>query len=329
MSGRRARTGACLGLLLAVTLATGGTAQGMSPIAVPDGIPAPLRSLIAARMHASTAHRSVWVSRFDVQTKGGYDLAVIGLRGVVAVEVSKVRPKGAGRKARRGAITTYVAHGTATTNRIAASFGRFGEISVRFRPSGRIVKSRRGRHCQGADRYTTRPGVFVGRIHFTGEDRYVQVRAKRAKGRIRRPLRLRCASLPPPTAKSSQAVKGSALATPGVLEAGWREPLAARELIALRLGARILCFASTEESLGSMAEVRYAFAIGPAGSFTENEALTAAKLKPPWPFAGTGRYAASPDGTRTWTGSLRAALPGAPGLPLTGPEFRVRLDSGF
>lgn len=328
MSGRRARVGACLGLLLALVLATGGTAQGMSPIVVPDGIPAPLRSLIAARMHASSAHRSVWVSRFELRTEG-YELAVIGLRGVVAVEVSKIRSKGAGRKPRRGAITTYVAHGTATTNRIAASFGRFGEISVRFRPSGRVVKSGRGKHCRGADRYTTRPGVFVGRIHFTGENRYVQVRAKRAKGRIRRPLRLRCASPPRATAKSSRAVKGSAFAPPGVLEAGWREPLAARELIALRLGARLLCFASTEESLGSMAEIRYAFAIAPARSFTENEALTAAKLKPPWPFAGTGKYAASPDGTRTWTGSLRASLPGAPGLPLTGPEFRVRLDSGF
>lgn len=325
MSGRGTRAGICCWLLAAAALALCAPAQGMSPITVPAGIPAPLRSVIAARIHASPPHGSVWVSRFEVKAKGGYHLVVTGLRGVVAIEVSKA----AGRKARRGAITTYVAHGTATTNRIAASFAGFGEISVRFRPSGRVVKSQPGKHCRGPDRYTIRPGVFVGRIRFTGEDRYIQVRAKRAKGQIRRPRRLRCASQPRSSAKSSRAVKDSQFASPGVLEAGRREPLAAIELLALRFGARILCFASTEESLGSMARVRYAFAVGPARSFTENEALTAAKLKPSWPFAGTGRYTASPDGVRSWGGDLRASFPGAPGLPLTGPEFRVRLDSGF
>jgi hypothetical protein len=325
VSGRATRSGVCCGLLVAVALAVCAPAQGMSPITVPAGIPAPLRSVIASRLHASPPHRSVWVSRFEVKAKGGYHLVVTGLRGVVAIEVSKA----AGRKARRGAITGYVAHGTATTNRIAASFPGFGEISVRFRPSGRVVKSRPGKRCRGADRYTIRPGVFVGRIRFTGENRYVQVRAKRAKGQIRRPRRLRCASQPGSGAKSSRAVKGSPFTSPGVLEAGWREPLSATELLALRFGARILCFASTSKSLGSMAEIRYAFAVAPARGFTENEALTAAKLKPPWPFAGTGRYTASPEGVRSWGGDLRASFPGAPGFPLTGPEFRVRLNSGF
>jgi hypothetical protein len=327
MSCRGGRTAIWLGILLAIALATGAPAQGMSPIAVPAGVPAKLRPLIAARMHASSGHRATWVSRFDVK-KSGYDISVVGVRGVVAIEVTKAGID-IGRGAKHGAITAYVAHGTATTNRIAASFGRFGKISVRFRPSGRVVKSRRGKRCRGAARYTTRPGVFIGSIRFTGEDRYVQVRAKRAKGRIRRPRRLRCAKPPRPTAKSSQAVENLPFASMGVLEAGWREPLAARELIALRFGAKVLCFASTEESLGTLAEVRYAFAVAPARTLTQNEALTAAKLKPPWPFAGTGKYAASPDGVRSWTGGLRASFPGAPGLSLTGPEFRVRLNSSF
>ena len=58
-------------------------------------------------------------------------------------------------------MTAYVAHGTATTHRIKASFGDFGAISVRFRPSGRVIKSRKGRGCRGPDRYTSRPGVFA------------------------------------------------------------------------------------------------------------------------------------------------------------------------
>lgn len=329
MSGRKGRVGFGLGVLLMVSLAVGPPAQGASPIAVPAGVPAQLRPLIAARMHATSRHKSTWVSRFDIKTKSGYDVAVIGARGVVAIQVSKVGLAGAAQGAKRGAMTAYVAHGTATANRIKASFDGFGRISVRFRPSSRVIKSRRGRRCKGANHYTIRPGVFVGRIQFTGENHYVQVRAKRAKGRIRRPLRLRCSKSPHPTAKSSQAVTALPFASMDVLEAGWRKPLAATELIALRFGSRVLCFASAEESLGWLAEVRYAFVVAPARALTQDESLTAAKMKPPWPFVGTGSYAASPDGVRTWTGDLRASFPGAPGLPLTGPEFRVRLNSGF
>jgi len=330
MSARRGRTGAWAGLLLLmVSLAMGASAKGASPIAVPAGVPAKLRPLIAARMHVSRGHRPVWVSRFNIETRNGYDIAVVGVRGVVAIEVEKSGGQSGGRASRRGAMTAYVAHGTATTHRIKASFGDFGAISVRFRPSGRVIKSRKGRGCRGPDRYTSRPGVFVGRIRFTGEDHYVQVRAKRVKGRIRRPVRLRCAALPRPAASSSRTVKDSPFASMDVLEAGQRGPLAATELIAVRFGKRLLCFASTEESLGSLAKVRYGFVVAPARGFTENEALTAAKLKPPWPFAGTGKYAASPEGIRSWAGTLRASFPGAPGLPLTGAEFRVRLDAGF
>jgi len=328
MSGRRAKVGVILGLLLASSLATGASASGMSPLTVPAGIPAPLRPLIAARMHASPAHRSVWVSRLELEDKG-YDISVVGVRGVVAIEVEKAGSPDVRSGAKRGALTIYVAHGTVTTRRMAASFGRFGEISVRFRPSGRAVESHPGKGCRGPDRYTIRPGVFVGRIRFTGENRYIQVRAKRAKGRIRRPVHLRCAKQPRSRAESSQAVEDPPFSAMDVLEAGWRKPLAATELTALRFGARVLCFASTEESLGSVAEVRYAFAVSSARTFAQNEALTAMTLRPPWPFAGSGEYLASPDGARTWTGRLRASFPGAPGLPLTGAEFRVRLASGF
>lgn len=329
MSGRGKWVGACLGMLLLAAPALATPALGASPIPVPRGIPAQLRPLIAARMHASPTRKPIWVSRFDLETENGYDVAVVGVQGVVAVEVAKARSGNAGAAAHRAAITSYVARGTVTPHRLAASFGPFGEISVRFRPSRRIVRSRRAQGCKGPDRYTIRPGVFVGRIRFTGEDRYIQVRAKRAKGRIRRPPHLRCATPPRRTATSSRTVKGFQFVSPGVLEAGWRQPLAATELVALRFGGRVLCFASTEESLGSMARIRYAFAVAPARTFAQNEALTAASLKLPWPFAGAGAYAASPDGVRTWTGDLRASFPGAPGLPLTGPEFRVRLESGF
>ena len=223
-------------------------------------------------------------------------------------------------------MTGYAAHGTVTPNRLQASFGRFGKIAVRFRASGRTVSSRPRRRCKGPDRYTIRPGVFVGNIRFTGENRYVQVRAHRAKGRIRRPLELRCAR---PPHRFRAAIRGRSVGDVpafsfGALQAGWREALASTEFLALRFDKNVLYLASAEQSMGSVAEVRYAATIAPSRTFVQDDALTSAELKPPWPFHGAGLYAASADGTRTWTGSLRASFPGAPRLPLQYPRSLAR-----
>jgi hypothetical protein len=173
--------------------------------------------------------------------------------------------------------------------------------------------------------------VFVGKIRFAGEHDYVRVRAHRAKGRIRRPLRLRCAGSRPHRrgATHGRRAAGASAFSFGALEAGWREALSSTELLALRFGERVLYLASSEESLGSVAEVRYGMAVGPSRTFVANEALTSARLRPPWPFRGTGAYAASADGIRTWNGDLRAVFPGWRRFPLAGSRFRVQLESSF
>jgi hypothetical protein len=84
------------------------------------------------------------------------------------------------------------------------------------------------------------------------------------------------------------------------------------------------------QTRGDLAILRFAFtASDSARAFSVDNALTRAQVKPPAPFHGTGTYRAASDGTKTWTGGLAINFPGAPRLPLTGPEFKPELAAGL
>ena len=98
----------------------------------------------------------------------------------------------------------------------------------------------------------------------------------------------------------------------------------------LRVGKTTLFAAINEESLGSVARMRFALATAPSKkSLAYNEALTKATITPPKPFHGTGTYSAASDGATSWTGPLSVSFPGAPRLPLAGAEFKATLTTGF
>jgi len=88
-------------------------------------------------------------------------------------------------------------------------------------------------------------------------------------------------------------------------------------------------FATHEESRGKLAIIRVAEARKPRRHIKVNEALTSARLTPPAPFHGSGRYRAAPDGSATWTGDLSVNFPGAPRFPLAGPSFEPFLEVPF
>ncbi len=321
---------------LVVALLAPSPAAAASPLDIPAAVPAKFRALVRARLHSPKPRKSSWEPRFQLQTRRGYDLEVIGVDDIVGILVTRhqgTKPSSRRRSRRGTAVTAYVARGTVTSRRIEASFGKFGEVAVRFRPSPRPRKSTPRRRCKGRERFANRSGVFVGSVRFTGEHRYLAVRAHRVKGGIRTPLGRRCAPSRPrvPSRRYSRPVGGGAdpFFQASFLQAGWREALASRELLTLQIGKRTLVLAVTEESMGSMARVRYAFSISSSRAFQQNDELTAATLRPPPPFAGTGSYAAAADGTTTWTGRLSAAFPGARHLPLAGPQFQVELESGY
>lgn len=277
-------------------------------------------------------------THLELEAKHGYEITVTGEGGVVAMEVSKPAPRGKESAFERllgirSAVTAYVARGTVTPRRIVASFGKFGKLDLRFRPSGQVVKSRSRKRCRGVDHFTSRLGVFVGGFRFSGEKNYVAVRSHRVKGRVRSPLRLRCASrfrFRQVASTRARPVSHSPSFLPTFLSASNRHGVAGTELIGITARKATLFLVVTEEGLGSMARIRYALATERSKeAIAMNDALTSASIQPPPPFHGKGTYRAAPDGTTSWTGPLSVSLPGAPHLPLTGAEFKTTLESGF
>ncbi len=303
---------------------------------IPAAAPSQFRALLRAKLHMPPS-RHGFESRFDLKAQHGYTVTVVGEGDIVVLEVSRPQPQAKGNSLEklvgfRQAETAYVARGTVTQHRIAASFGQFGKVDVRFQPSGQMVESDPRRRCRGADHFTSQLGVFIGGVRFSGEQHYVAVQSHRVKGRVRSPLRLRCSSPPPHRSSSSRArpVHEQPSFTPTFLTATWRHAVSSVELITFRLGKTTLFAAINEESLGSMARIRYALTTTSSKkALIFNDALTNATIAPPTPFHGEGTYGAASDGTTTWTGPLSVSFPGAPRLPLTGEGFKATLETGF
>jgi hypothetical protein len=302
---------------------------------IPAMAPPQFRALLRAKLHMPPP-RHGFESSFELKAQHGYTVTVTGEGDIVVVEVSRPAAPGQGDALEKllgsfkQSVTAYVARGTVTEHRIAASFGKFGKVDVRFHPTGQVVESGRHRRCRGADHFTSQLGVFVGGVRFRGEGSYVSVRSRRAKGSIRSPLHLHCGSFHQISSSRARPVREQPSFVPTFLTATHRQAVSALELITLRVGKTTLFAAINEESLGSMARMRFALVTAPSKkSLFINEALTGATITPPAPFMGKATYHAASDGTTTWTGSLSVSYPGAPRMSLTGEEFEATLTSGF
>lgn len=250
---------------------------------------------------------------------GGYLVAVVGLGESVGVAVER----------RNGfATTAYVVRGTATRGRLQASFGKLGEVSMRFRPSTVGDRAQPRRSCDGRHHILARRGVYVGSFRFRGEGGYVSVHARRAKGMVReiarpcvRPSESRA------TASGPAHPSGEAKPERALLSASWRQGISATQFLALegRQGKNDYVF-ETETSQGRMAILRSVILFGAGGVFTHDDALTTARVAPPLPFHGAATYRAAPDGTKTWQGKLSVSVPGVARLPLTGSPFEVDFE---
>ncbi len=258
---------------------------------------------------------------FHLPGSNGYEISVSG-EGATAF-ISAERQNGSSRGK---ASSTYIARGKVSATAIKASFDDLGRVAMRFQPSGRVVHSKPGRNCRGADRYTIRFGVFVGSVRFRGEGGYTAVNAHRVKGKVIAPPFLRCAS--PPAAGGRRGhhtgtEQGNAART--TLFAHWHSGVSAMYFLAAVDGSRTRFLAATERTEGSLAIYRSAFAVASPHAFTSDSALSFATVNPPAPFGGTGSLQRDTNGARLWTGSLTVSFPGEPDVPLTGSQFKTQL----
>jgi hypothetical protein len=325
----------CPAVLAVVAVIAPVSAAQADPLALPLSVPPQLRALLRERTQPSPA-RSSFESRFALKVGHGYEMAVIGRGQAVQVEIgrpSSLRqgPPDAPRIGTAEALTFYLARGTVTPHRIAASFGKFGRVDVRFKPAGPPVKSQLQHRCRGADHFTIQRGAFVGSVRFAGEGDYVTAHSHRVQGRVRTPLHLHCA---PPrfharAASLQRAIHPISFGSHAFLSASWRHGVDSADLFSFAIREAQLTAAFTEQSLGSVALIHLGLAISKPKILTVDDALTSATLAPPAPFHGKGTYSAAPDGTKTWTGPLSVTFPGAPRWPLTGEQFEVKVNASF
>jgi len=255
-------------------------------------------------------------SGFVTEASGGYKVGVSTYGGAVLFEVWR------GGKVQR-TMSAYLARGVAKPERLQATFGRFGKVSMRFRQARH---HRISRTCFFGRFLVRRHGLFVGSLRFRGEGGYVSVRLHRAKATILR-VGKRCRVRHRPDLDFSEFDFLFARPEAAMLAIA-RDGVDSTALLAIAAKQKSGFLAVHEESRGKLAIVRFAQVRKP-GKLRVNEALTSGSLVPPAPFHGTGHYRAFPDGTHTWSGNLSVDFPGAPRFPLTGAGFETLLEVPF
>lgn len=281
-------------------------------------LPSPLTARLLAEHGAPVTPALRFRSGFVVEGSSNYKVGVRTFGGAVILEVWR------GKKGERTS-TAYVARGVATPERLQATFGQFGKVSMRFRESRNRTWHGKRRDCRGASRFVKRRGVFVGSLRFKGEGGYVSVRVHRAKGAVVSEAEKCRKRRQPPTLPDLSFLF---FEPETALLALSRDGVDSTAFIALEGRRKTLFLVSDEESRGKLAIIRVGV-VRKRAPVHVNEAVTSISLSPPAPFHGTAHYRAFPDGSTTWSGDLSINFPGAPRFPLTGPDYETLLEVPF
>lgn len=290
----------------------------VSPAAARDR-PAPqLTSVPALQLALLLSQQAPIHPSFTIDPAGPYELTVGTSEGAVVLAVLRGNPES------RVAATQYVARGVQNPERMQATFGRFGRVSMRFRESRHQPWFGKPRRCRGRDRFVVRRGVFVGNLRFRGEHGYLPVHVHRAKGVISS-VAAKCRRHRHPRGAHSSSLSEDSFSG---LIASERNGVNSTLFAGLSFHGERFYLAQREETRGRMAILRSAVVAGDGG-LPLNEAITAGRFSPGTPFHGSGRYRAAPDGTTSWSGDLSVDFLGAPRFPLAGPGFETVLEAGF
>jgi hypothetical protein len=292
------------------------TALGLLLLAFP-----PAASAQPTATPSSLPKLSTRLAQFHLRSPNGYKVSASAIGKSIDLEVS-----------RGSNFSAYLAQRQGNAKRLSASFGELGRVSVRFHPSGKVISSQPQAGCKGPDHFTTRAGVFVGQIHFSGEGGYTSLNAHRAKGTVQSPLRLTgCKSEGSDHGPHSHPKHHGSRSHPS------REPTLTVQspdsetgqtsFIATApgsIGRPVSAFSS--ETVGSLLVLRSVLALGSPQTFLFDNALSSATVTPPAPFSGTASFQRNADGSTTWAGDLAASFPGKPDVALTGPTFTAKLS---
>jgi hypothetical protein len=228
---------------------------------------------------------------------------------------------------------------------IRARIGHLGRIDVQFVPESVEKEPPFGASCHGDDTIVE-TGRYVGFLSFRGEHGYTRVRAHRAEGTIKREPPQACRRRTPPP-KHDKVVEKEEAETVDKVENEERESdevhlhgTAAGGAITFSASRMTAKFGHKEQtitnllaggsrSLGRIRLVSITLAFSDKGSTfvtpdplhpTDEAILTATA-----PFSGSATFRRQPGQAASWTGNLKAELPGFGVVPLTGPGVHASL----
>lgn len=252
--------------------------------------------------------------RFTFASHSGYRVTVLATGPTVELQASRQ-----GRSGNWETATTYLARASLRGDKVRASFGHLGEISMRFVPAALAPSAK----CERGRRWLIRHGLFVGSLRFGGEGGYLGVRVRRVKGMSIADSGLRCEAASGSPRDRSRGGRRRKLT---LLGAGFRAGLDAVYFHAFKTGTGRAVYSVIDEAGGGRVAVfRHAYARSSPHTFATDDALSFASVSPSFPFSGTGLIRRRSDGSRSWSGSLTVSFPGDPRLQLTGPQFRTQL----
>jgi hypothetical protein len=221
----------------------------------------------------------------------------------------------------------YSTEGHVSSRRIEADFGTLGRIDVRlkiFRYGAGVV---RRRHCTGPGPIEGL-GTYRGRIAFARLGGVPEVSVESGRVYFERRFRQVCkrrSPQPKPDDKRTREAEQGFLAITGKSEG--RTALFSALIFTLSRNPTqswSVVGAETHERREGVRITRSTSGFVGRGSFVISEPgikPETVQVELPPPFAGRAVYSHSPSSPAIWTGDLRVDLPGADGIPLTGPGF--------
>jgi hypothetical protein len=268
------------------------------------------------------AHRTGLFAEIDVKATNGYEAVITAQHWKDPRHHPKLWVGVEGSDLVSWSI--YRAPAKVTRHHLKADLGEFGRINLRFHPgsqrrsatsearkaprSGALINQLENQALGCGVLFDSRShGRFKGTIRFHGEGDYTRIRAHKAAGFVA-PAQTDC----------SEVNLGHGVA----LDAGSGQ--VRFEADHFRGHSNQALFVARQRAWsGQVAINRTALAGGNRSSFTYGFKPQRARVTPRrrGAIAGSAHFAP----TTGWTGSLSASFPGAPHVPLTGPEFSARL----
>ena len=224
----------------------------------------------------------------------GHGIAPSGKYGVVDTFKAgkyKISVQGSGLTVTKGRLSSsYSDQRKGKATKIKADLKSFGEIDLKFDPTGRFKSDKKPHGCTGKPGKSQK-GVWKGKIKFKGEGGYVKVNESSAKGRVFKPGTLSCPFNP---GGGGKYVNLSASSNGGGEFASFYASVK-------KSGGKPSFTAILGGQKNGVSITRFASQRGKASAFTYNGAYTHAEVKPGGPFKGTGKYDAATKRGGTFT----------------------------